>query len=77
MTRSRLERLRARLAELQVPAALILDPLNVGYLTGFRGNEMGVASALAVMLVVLGLGLALGVQRLGGKDSAASQMEGA
>ena len=51
-------------------------PLDM-YLTGFRGNEMGVASALAVMLVVLGLGLALGVQRLGGKDSAASQMEGA
>lgn len=51
-------------------------PLDM-YLTGFRGNEMGVASALAVMLVVLGLGLALGVQRLGGRDSAASQMEGA
>jgi raffinose/stachyose/melibiose transport system permease protein len=47
------------------------------YLTGFRGNEMGVASALAVMLVVIGLGLALGVQRLGGKDASASQMEGA
>lgn len=51
-------------------------PLDM-YLTGFRGNEMGVASALAVMLVVIGLGLALGVQRLGGRDAAASQMEGA
>ena len=51
-------------------------PLDM-YLTGFRGNEMGVASALAVMLVVIGLGLALGVQRLGGKDASASQMEGA
>jgi raffinose/stachyose/melibiose transport system permease protein len=29
------------------------------------------------MLVVIGLGLALGVQRLGGKDASASQMEGA
>ena len=57
-------------------AATRILPLDM-YLTGFRGNEMGVASALAVMLVVLGLGLALGVQRLGGKDSAASQMEGA
>lgn len=51
-------------------------PLDM-YLTGFRGNEMGVASALAVILVVLGLGLALGVQRLGGKDASASQTEGA
>ena len=51
-------------------------PLDM-YLTGFRGNEMGVASALAVTLVVIGLGLALGVQRLGGKDASASQMEGA
>lgn len=57
-------------------AATRILPLDM-YLTGFRGNEMGIASALAVMLVVLGLGLALGVQRLGGKDSAASQMEGA
>lgn len=51
-------------------------PLDM-YLTGFRGNEMGVASVLAVLLVVMGLGLALGVQRLGGKDASASQMEGA
>lgn len=51
-------------------------PLDM-YLTGFRGNEMGVASSLAVILVVIGLGLALAVQRLGGKDASASQMEGA
>ncbi|WP_193105627.1 carbohydrate ABC transporter permease [Brachybacterium sp. FME24] len=51
-------------------------PLDM-YLTGFRGNEMGVASSLAVILVVIGLGLALGVQRLGGKSSSASQLEGA
>ncbi|MGY5765096.1 carbohydrate ABC transporter permease [Brachybacterium sp. DNPG3] len=51
-------------------------PLDM-YLTGFRGNEMGVASALAVILVVLGLGLALGVQALGGRDAKASQLEGA
>lgn len=51
-------------------------PLDM-YLTGFRGNEMGVASALAVILVVIGLGLALGVQSLGGRDATASQMEGA
>lgn len=51
-------------------------PLDM-YLTGFRGNEMGVASCLAVMLVVMGLGLALGVQRLGGRDASASQTEGA
>lgn len=51
-------------------------PLDM-YLTGFRGNEMGVASALAVILVVIGLGLALGVQSLGGRDAKASQLEGA
>jgi raffinose/stachyose/melibiose transport system permease protein len=38
---------------------------------------MGVASALAVLLVIMGLGLALGVQRLGGTDQSASQAEGA
>lgn len=51
-------------------------PLDM-YLTGFRGNEMGVASALAVILVVLGLGLALAVQSFGGKDLSSSQAEGA
>lgn len=51
-------------------------PLDM-YLTGFRGNEMGVASCLAVFLVVIGLGMALGVQRLGGSDATSSQLEGA
>ena len=50
-------------------------PLDM-YLTGFRGNEMGVASAIAVMLVVIGLTLAMTVQRLGGKEARGSQMDG-
>jgi len=50
-------------------------PLDM-YLTGFRGSEMGVASAIAVMLVVIGLSLAMAVQRLGGKGSRGSQMDG-
>lgn len=51
-------------------------PLDM-YITGFRSNEMGAASVLATILVLLGLGLALGIQRLGGKDASSSQMEGA
>ncbi|WP_229117680.1 hypothetical protein [Enemella evansiae] len=50
-------------------------PLDM-YLTGFRGNEMGVASCLAVILVVFGLLLAMGIQRLGGTDATSSQLEG-
>ncbi|WP_454228907.1 carbohydrate ABC transporter permease [Propioniciclava flava] len=46
------------------------------YIRGFRANQMGAASVIAVILGVLGLGLALGVQRLGGKDKTASQLEG-
>jgi raffinose/stachyose/melibiose transport system permease protein len=53
-----------------------LLPLHM-YLTGFQANEMGAASAIGVLLVLLGLGLALVVQRLGGRDRAASEMEGA
>lgn len=53
-----------------------LLPLHM-YLTGFRANDMGAASALGVILVVLGLGLAIGLQRLGGKNRGASQLEGA
>jgi raffinose/stachyose/melibiose transport system permease protein len=52
-----------------------LLPLHM-YLTGFRANDMGAASALAVVLVVVGLLLALLLQRLGGRDRAASQQEG-
>lgn len=50
-------------------------PLHM-YLTGFEANDMGAASALAVILVVIGLTLALVLQRLGGKDRSASQLEG-
>ncbi|MGO4858657.1 carbohydrate ABC transporter permease [Arthrobacter sp. 2MCAF14] len=53
-----------------------LLPLHM-YLTGFRANDMGAASALGVILVVIGLALALLLQRLGGKNRSASQLEGA
>jgi len=35
---TRLDRFRARMAEMKVPAALVTEPLNVGYLTGFSGS---------------------------------------
>jgi raffinose/stachyose/melibiose transport system permease protein len=47
------------------------------YKQGFQANLMGQASAIAVILVVLGLVLALLLRRLGGRDATASQMEGA
>lgn len=50
-------------------------PLDM-YIRGFKANQMGAASVIAVFLVVLGLGMALGVQRLGGRDKTASQLEG-
>jgi raffinose/stachyose/melibiose transport system permease protein len=53
-----------------------LLPLHM-YLTGFKANDMGAASALGVILVVIGLGMALLLQRLGGKNRNASQLEGA
>jgi raffinose/stachyose/melibiose transport system permease protein len=40
-------------------------------------NLMGPASAIAVILVLLGLGLALLLRRLGGTDATDSMMEGA
>ena len=46
------------------------------YITGFRGGQMGVASAIATILVVIGLALALLLRRLGGSTTA-SQLEGA
>nr|WP_281373243.1 sugar ABC transporter permease [Kineococcus aurantiacus] len=52
--------------------ALALDM----YLTGFRANQMGLASAIAVILVVVGLVLAQLLQRLGGRERN-SQLEGA
>ncbi|MFU8946877.1 carbohydrate ABC transporter permease [Mycetocola zhadangensis] len=50
-------------------------PLDM-YLLGFRANLMGPASVIAVILVVIGLALALFLQRLGGKDNNSSQLEG-
>lgn len=46
------------------------------YLRGFRANLMGPASVIAVILVLIGLVLALFLQRLGGKDKQGSQLEG-
>ena len=46
------------------------------YLRGFRANLMGPASVIAVILVLIGLALALFLQRLGGKDKQGSQLEG-
>ncbi|GIF05650.1 ABC transporter [Actinoplanes siamensis] len=46
------------------------------YQRGFRSALMGPASVIAVILVLLGLGLALLVRRLGGRDAAESQLEG-
>ncbi|MEU1726098.1 carbohydrate ABC transporter permease [Actinomadura sp. ATCC 39365] len=47
------------------------------YKRGFQANLMGPASAIAVILVLVGLALALLLRRLGGRDAAASQLEGA
>ena len=47
------------------------------YLRGFRGNLMGPACVIAVILVLVGLALALGLRRLGGRDPNASQLDGA
>jgi raffinose/stachyose/melibiose transport system permease protein len=46
------------------------------YKRGFQANLMGPASAIAVILVVLGLALALLLRRIGGGGSSASQLEG-
>jgi raffinose/stachyose/melibiose transport system permease protein len=46
------------------------------YKRGFQANLMGPASAIAVILVLVGLALALVLRRLGG-DPTASQLEGA
>lgn len=44
------------------------------YIRGFQGNQMGLATAIATILVVIGLALALFLRRLGGSGS---QLEGA
>ncbi|WP_055550704.1 carbohydrate ABC transporter permease [Streptomyces sp. NBRC 110028] len=47
------------------------------YKRGFQASLMGPASAIAVILVLVGLTLALLLRRLGGGDAGASQLEGA
>jgi len=47
------------------------------YQTGFKANLMGPASAIAVILVLVGLALALLLRRLGGGSATDSQLEGA
>lgn len=51
-------------------------PLDM-YLTGFRSYQMGPASVIAVILVVVGLTLSLILNRVSGADRMESQMEGA
>ena len=46
------------------------------YIRGFQANQMGAASVIGVILVVVGLVLTVVIQRIGGKDLRASQMEG-
>lgn len=46
------------------------------YLRAFRANQMGPGSVIACLIVLIGLGLALFLRRLGGKDANSSQMEG-
>jgi raffinose/stachyose/melibiose transport system permease protein len=47
------------------------------YKRGFQASLMGPASAIAVILVLVGLALALLLRRLGGRDASQSQIEGA
>ena len=47
------------------------------YQKGFQANLMGPASAIAVILVLVGLGLALLLRRIGGGSATDSQLEGA
>jgi raffinose/stachyose/melibiose transport system permease protein len=46
------------------------------YSTGFQANLMGPASAIAVILVLVGLVLALLLRRIGGGTAAVSQLDG-
>jgi raffinose/stachyose/melibiose transport system permease protein len=47
------------------------------YKRGFQASLMGPASVIAVILVLVGLALALLLRRIGGRDAAQSQSEGA
>lgn len=51
-------------------------PLHM-YLTGFRSFDMGAASVVAVVLVVVGLAMSLGLTRASGAHRMESQQEGA
>jgi raffinose/stachyose/melibiose transport system permease protein len=51
-------------------------PLDM-YLVGFRSFDMGRASVIAVILVVVGLALSLALNRMSGANRMESQMEGA
>lgn len=46
------------------------------YLTGFQANDMGDASVLAVILVVIGLALAFVLTRFSGFSRMRSEQEG-
>ncbi|MEX5713513.1 sugar ABC transporter permease [Parafrankia sp. FMc6] len=50
-------------------------PLDM-YLLGFRSYDMGAASVVAVILVVLGLAVSMGLNRVSGAHRMDSQMEG-
>jgi raffinose/stachyose/melibiose transport system permease protein len=50
-------------------------PLDM-YLTGFRSYDMGKASVIAVVLVVVGLAVSVGLNRFSGANKMDSQMEG-
>lgn len=50
-------------------------PLDM-YLTGFVSNKMGLASAIAILLVVVGMVLSLTITKLSGFTRMESQMEG-
>lgn len=47
------------------------------YKRGFMANQMGPASVIAVILALVGLGIALLLRRLGGTDPTDSMLEGA
>ena len=47
------------------------------YKRGFQASLMGPASAIAVILVLVGLAIALLLRRVGGRDATQSQFEGA
>jgi raffinose/stachyose/melibiose transport system permease protein len=51
-------------------------PLSM-YITGFLSNQMGLASAVAVVLVTAGLALSLGLVKISGFGRMSSQQEGA